>query len=110
VNPNFADPTARVLTRSEKCQLIDWAVQHNVTLIEYDRGELYFGSEIPVTLACLVGGSQCRVICIGDFYDTMSPSISLGYLLYINTFDECQFAKQTVAEEPSLVLQYVVRR
>jgi DNA-binding transcriptional MocR family regulator len=109
VNPNFADPTGRVLTRSEKCQLIDWAVQHKVTLIEYDRGELYFGSERPVTLASLVGRSQCRVICIGDFYDTISPSISLGYLLCINTFDECQFAKQTVAEEPSLVLQYMVQ-
>ncbi|PKG58865.1 PLP-dependent aminotransferase family protein [Shewanella sp. GutDb-MelDb] len=110
VNPNFADPTGRVLSNSEKLQLIEWAEKHHVTLIEYDRGELYFGSERPVTIASLVcEQSSCRVICIVDFYDTISPTISLGYLLCINSFDECQFAKQTVAEEPSILLQHMVQ-
>ncbi|MCL1056525.1 PLP-dependent aminotransferase family protein [Shewanella gelidimarina] len=110
LNPNFADPTGRVLSSREKVQLIEWAEIHHVTLIEYDRGELYFGSERPATIASLVSEeSSCRVICIADFYDTVSPTISLGYLLCINSFDECQFAKQTVAEEPSIVLQHMMQ-
>ncbi|ACJ31496.1 Aminotransferase/transcriptional regulator, GntR family [Shewanella piezotolerans WP3] len=111
VNPNFADPTGRVLSVSEKELLIEWAEQRDVTLIEYDRGELHFDNERPVTIASLVKEqSSCRVICIADFYDTISPSISLGYLVCINSFDECQFAKQTVAEEPSIVLQYMLQQ
>ncbi|MCL1050910.1 PLP-dependent aminotransferase family protein [Shewanella abyssi] len=111
VNPNFADPTGRVLSNAEKLQLIEWAEIRNVTLIEYDRGELYFGSERPATIASLVTAqSSCRVICIVDFYDTISPTISLGYLLCVNSFDECQFAKQTVAEEPSIVLQHMLQQ
>jgi len=111
VNPNFADPTGRVLSVDDKLQLIEWAEQRGVTLIEYDRGELYFGHYRPATLASLVDKkSPCRVISIGDFFDTVSPTISLGYLLCINTFDECQFAKQTIAEEPSIVLQYMMQQ
>ena len=110
VNPNFSDPTGRVLCSEEKKLLIEWAEQRGVTLIEYDRGELYFGDERPMTIASLVNKqSSCRVICIADFYDTISPAISLGYLLCVNSFDECQFAKQTMAEEPSIVLQYMLQ-
>ncbi|WP_076412525.1 PLP-dependent aminotransferase family protein [Shewanella sp. UCD-KL12] len=109
VNPNFADPTGRVLSVEEKKSLINWAEDHDVTLIEYDRGELYFGASRPVTIASLVAEtSSCSVISIGDFYDTISPAISLGYLLCINTFDQCQFAKQILSEEPSIALQYMV--
>lgn len=109
VNPNFADPTGRVISVEDKQSLIQWAGERDVTLIEYDRGELYFGRDRPVTLASLVPHtSPCRVISIGDFYDTISPAISLGYLLCIGTFTHCQYAKQTVAEEPSIALQHMV--
>ena len=109
VNPNFADPTGRVLSLEDKQSLINWANEHDVTLIEYDRGELYFGATRPVTIASLVSeSSHCKVISIGDFYDTISPAISLGYLLCNDTFNACQHAKQIIAEEPSIALQYMV--
>ncbi|NRD75712.1 PLP-dependent aminotransferase family protein [Shewanella sp. VB17] len=109
VNPNFADPTGRVLSVEDKQSLIEWANEHDVTLIEYDRGELSFGPSRPVTIASLVTQAQpCKVISIADFFDTISPAISLGYLLCINTFLSCQFAKQTMAEEPNIALQYMV--
>ncbi|AQS38338.1 transcriptional regulator, GntR family [Shewanella psychrophila] len=109
VNPNFADPTGRVLSVEDKNALIEWASEHDVTLIEYDRGELYFGLARPVTIASLVTQSRsCRVISIGDFYDTISPTISLGYLICSDTFTACQYAKQTIAEEPSIALQHMV--
>ncbi|MCE9686918.1 PLP-dependent aminotransferase family protein [Shewanella sp. AS16] len=122
VNPSFSDPTGRVLSRDNKLALIYWAQRHGVTLIEYDRSELYFGAERPVTLASLIAGecveassagdswatAKCKLISIGGFYDTLSPSISLGYLICINTLEECQYAKQTLAEEPGILLQHMV--
>ena len=111
VNPSFADPTGRVLSDSDKLALIDWAVSHEVTLLEYDRSELYFGRQRPSCLVALVPPtSPCRVISIGDFYDTLSPTISLGYLICSNTFNDCQFTKQTVGEEASIALQLMVHQ
>lgn len=111
VNPSFADPTGRVLSGTDKLALIDWAVTHKVTLIEYDRSELYFGRQRPSCLVALVPHkSPCKVISIGDFYDTLSPTISLGYLICCNTFNDCQFTKQTAGEEPSIALQLMVHK
>ncbi|MEC4727925.1 PLP-dependent aminotransferase family protein [Shewanella sp. D64] len=111
VNPSFSDPTGRVLSDGDKLALIDWAVSHKVSLIEYDRSELYFGRQRPSCLVALVPqGSPCKVISIGDFYDTLSPTISLGYLICCNTFGECQFTKQTAGEEPSIALQLMVHK
>jgi DNA-binding transcriptional MocR family regulator len=116
IDPNFADPTGRELTPANKLALISWATDHKVTLIEYDRSEFYFATQRPVTLGALAAEqvnknphlSDCKVISIGDFYDTVSTSISLGYLLCINTLDACLFTRQTIAEEPGLTRQHII--
>ena len=109
VNPSFADPTGRVLSPDNKLALIDWAEQHQVTLIEYDRSELYFSGQRPATIAGLATTRKhSQVISIGDFYDTISPAINLGYLLCVNTLDTSLYARQTISEPPSLTLQYMV--
>nr|WP_299495112.1 PLP-dependent aminotransferase family protein [uncultured Shewanella sp.] len=109
INPNFADPTGRVLTNKNKQALIQWAENHNVTIIEYDRGELHFGTSRPCSIASLVkSSSPCRVITMSDFYDTISPSISLGYLICTNTLEACLFSKQVITEEPNINLQYMM--
>ncbi|WP_394132819.1 PLP-dependent aminotransferase family protein [Shewanella maritima] len=121
VNPNFADPTGRLLCVEDKRALLVWSVKHQVTLIEYDRGELYFGANRPVSLTHLVSHSQqhinspdaevlskARVISIGDFYDTVSPTFSLGYLHCKNTYQACLFTKQTTAEEANVGLQQMM--
>jgi DNA-binding transcriptional MocR family regulator len=111
VNPSFADPTGRVLSDENKIALIKWATEYQVILIEYDRSELHFAQQRPRSLASLaVNESQCKIISIGDFYDTISPAVSLGYIICINTFDACQFTKQVMAEEPSVALQMMVHK
>jgi len=108
-NPNFNDPTGRVLSINEKRQLIAWAEKNDVALIEYDRSELHFFGQRPKSVSSLLSkNSQCRVISIVDFYDTVSASISLGYLICRNTYKECLFAKQINSEEPSICLQYIL--
>ncbi len=110
INPNFGDPTGRVLSDENKMQLLHWAEQRGVSIIEYDRGELYFDSTRPSTLASLaqLGHRSLQLISIGDFCDTVSPSMGLGYLVCLNTLDECLLTKQIVAEEPNLALQHML--
>ncbi|WP_299004111.1 PLP-dependent aminotransferase family protein [uncultured Shewanella sp.] len=109
INPNFADPTGRVLSNKDKLALIQWAEKHEVTIIEYDRGELHFGTHRPCSIASLVTpNSHCRIITLSDFYDTLSHTINLGYLICTNTLDPCLFAKQIISEEPNLCLQYMM--
>jgi DNA-binding transcriptional MocR family regulator len=108
-NPNFNDPTGRVLTLDEKEKLIAWAEKNGVALIEYDRSELHFSGQRPKSVSSLLTpDSKCKVVSIVDFYDTISPSISLGYIICRNTYQECLFAKQINSEEPSICLQNII--
>lgn len=108
-NPNFNDPTGRVLTTKEKKQLIAWAEKNEVALIEYDRSELHFSSQRPKSVSSLLtSNSTCKVISIVDFYDTVSAAISLGYIICKNTYEQSLFAKQINSEEPSISLQYMI--
>ena len=109
LNPSFNDPTGRLLSRSDKERLIQWATTRKVTLIEYDRGDLYFGAERPPSIASLVpAGNPSRVITLCDFLDTVSPTFSLGYMICRNTFDDCLAAKLVLAEEPAINTQYML--
>ena len=102
-NPNFNDPTGRVLSDDDKRRLIAWAEHNSVVLIEYDRGELYFGNHRPVSTAALVqDDSKVKLVSITDFYDTVSDRFGLGYLLCINTFAECEASQRMVAEMPPI--------
>ena len=108
-NPNFNDPTGRVLSNEDKLQLINWAEKNGVILIEYDRSELHFSGQRPKSISSLMPqNSQCKLISIVDFFDTISPVISLGYLICKNTYQACLFAKQVNSEEPSICLQYMI--
>ncbi|TMP44739.1 PLP-dependent aminotransferase family protein [Pseudoalteromonas citrea] len=109
VNPSFNDPTGRVLSYSDKCALLAWAEQNAVTIIEYDRSELYFGTNKPVSLAQLASGfPKLSLISIQGFFDTVSTRICLGFAICINTGQVFAQAKHTLTEEPNLHTQNVI--
>ena len=109
VNPSFNDPTGRLLSTSEKLSLLQWAEKRNVTLIEYDRSELYFGDTKPQSLAQLSKQTpNVSLISICDFFDTISTRIYLGYVIAINCRDKLLRVKQTISEEPSLQTQQLL--
>ena len=100
-NPSFNDPTGRVLADKQKIGLIDWATRRSVVLIEYDRGDLYFGGKRPASTASLLPkDSLCKIISINDFYDTISDRFGLGYLICKNTYQACEISQQAAAEQP----------
>lgn len=109
VNPSFNDPTGRVLSESQKLALLKWARNARVTLIEYDRSELYLGTDKPKSLAQLASQvTGVKVISIQDFFDTVSSRIYLGFVLSVNMEQKLLDAKHTVTEEPSLHVQNIV--
>ena len=108
-NPNYNDPTGRVLTVEQKRQFIEWAMKAGVTLIEYDRSELHFGEHRPVTTSALVDRHErCRVISISDFYDTLSDRFGLGYLICRNTRQDCELSGQIASESPLMASQQMM--
>ncbi len=108
-NPNFNDPTGRLLSVNEKLSLIKWAEKSGIILIEYDRGELYFDNGRPPSIASLLSpSSKVKVISIADFYDTVSDRLALGYIVCKNSYQECLFSKQVATEEPMIAVQSVV--
>ncbi len=111
INPSFNDPTGRLLSKDEKLDLLQWASQNQVTIIEYDRSELHFSSVKPPSLANLAINhslDSLKLISIGDFFDTVSPTVKLGYMVCLNCFQECLLTRQTSLEPVSLHIQYII--
>ncbi|MCL1079978.1 PLP-dependent aminotransferase family protein [Parashewanella spongiae] len=111
VNPSFNDPTGRLLSKGDKLDLLHWASRNQVTIIEYDRSELYFSCDKPsslVNLAINHSIDNLRLISIGDFFDTLSPTLKLGYMVCLNCFQECLLTRQTTLEPVNLHMQHII--
>ena len=108
-NPNFNDPTGRVLSDKEKQLLLEWAQSRNVVLIEYDRGELSFTDNRPKPITSFVTNKHTTpVISLADFTDTVSFSFSLGYMICHQCADACLFSKHILAEKADSVSQLIL--
>ena len=108
-NPNFNDPTGRLLSDDNKQALITWAQSRNVILIEYDRGELYFSGQRPKSIIHLLQNHhKTPAISIGDFSDTVSFSFSLGYMVCHQCVDMCSFTKHITVEKTDMISQMML--
>ncbi|MBM7072161.1 PLP-dependent aminotransferase family protein [Shewanella sp. 202IG2-18] len=108
VNPSFNDPTGRILSDKEKLMLLTWAKKRNVILIEYDRSPLHFFGNKPLSLAELAtnkGFSDIQIVSIGDYFDTISMTFSLGYMVCIGCSESISLAKQVTSEPANILFQ-----
>lgn len=109
VNPSFNDSTGRVLKEQDKIKLLKWAAVRGVTIIEYDRSELYFLADKPKSLAHLATTiSKASVISIQDFFDTVSSRINMGFILTVNMRQAVIDAKHTLTEGPCINSQMLL--
>jgi DNA-binding transcriptional MocR family regulator len=109
INPNFNDPTGRALCETDKKLLINWAEKNAVILIEYDRGDLHFSGQRPAPLTTLLNSdSNCQVISITDFYDTVSDRLGMGYLICKNSYEQCLFSQQATSDYPLVSTQLMI--
>ncbi|KPV94305.1 putative HTH-type transcriptional regulator YjiR [Pseudoalteromonas sp. P1-9] len=108
-NPNFNDPTGRLLHDQDKKALVAWAQARDVVLIEYDRGELYFSGVRPKSIMhFLTPQDKTPAISIGDFSDTISFSFSLGYMVCHQCIELCLFTKHITVEKPDMASQMML--
>ncbi|RYV01986.1 PLP-dependent aminotransferase family protein [Shewanella sp. OPT22] len=108
VNPSFNDPTGRILSDKEKLMLLTWAKKRNVILIEYDRSPLHFFGNKPLSLAELAtnkGFSDIQIVSVGDYFDTISMTFSLGYMVCIGCSESISLAKQVTSEPATILFQ-----
>ena len=111
VNPSFNDPTGRLLSDENKIQLLTWAKKHNVIIIEYDRSPLNFYGSKPLSLAELAtknGITDIRLFSIGDFFDTISPTFSVGYVICFDDVEQVKLTKQVTSEPPEILIQQML--
>ncbi|MCF2863843.1 PLP-dependent aminotransferase family protein [Pseudoalteromonas sp. Cnat2-41] len=108
-NPNYQDPTGRLLSEQQKRALLAWAQRHDVALIEYDRGELSFSEFRPPSIASLLDeDSSLAVISICDYSDTLSFALTLGYMLCRNCAADIILTKSVLSEASDIASQELV--
>ena len=80
VTPSHQFPTGGRLSRKRRAQLLDWATEHEVLVLEDDYdGE--FRYDVP-PLPPLAALSPCGyVIYLGTFSKTLFPALRLGYVV-----------------------------
>ncbi|MEZ5727858.1 MAG: PLP-dependent aminotransferase family protein [Burkholderiaceae bacterium] len=83
VVPTFANPSGACLSLARRLALLEWAVRHDVWLIEDDPyGELRFGGEpLPslLALAPRVPGAAARVIHVCSLSKVVAPALRIGW-------------------------------
>jgi GntR family transcriptional regulator/MocR family aminotransferase len=78
VTPSHQFPSGAVMSESRRAQLIAWARQNGVLLVEDDRGfEYRYAASLP---KCMQGVATGQVIYLGDFANPI-PGSTLTYLV-----------------------------
>ena len=80
VTPGQQAPLGTTLTLSRRLQLIDWASRSSAWIVEDDYlGELQLSGRAAPALASL--DPEGRVIHVGSFSKTISPTLRLGFIV-----------------------------
>ena len=80
VTPSHQFPMGMVMPIQRRYELLNWALAHDAYLIEddYDSDYSYYTNPVPALQSIDTGG---RVIYMGNFSKTLSPSMRMGYLV-----------------------------
>lgn len=80
VTPSHQFPMGMIMPVKRRYELLNWAVEHNAYIIEddYDSDYSYYTNPVPALQSI---DSSGRVIYLGNFSKTLSPSMRMGYLV-----------------------------
>lgn len=80
VTPSHQFPMGMVMPIKRRYELLNWALAHNAYIIEddYDSDYSYYTNPVPALQSIDTGD---RVIYMGNFSKTLSPSMRMGYLV-----------------------------
>ncbi len=80
LTPSHQFPLGMVMPIQRRYEFLNWALEHDAYLIEddYDSDYSYYGSPIPALQSVDTNG---RVIYLGSFSKSLSPSMRMAYLI-----------------------------
>ncbi|MEM0128256.1 MAG: PLP-dependent aminotransferase family protein [Thermoplasmatales archaeon] len=107
VIPNFQNPTGITMSLERRKELLEFAEERNITIIEDDPyGSLRFsGPHLPPLKALDRNGN---VVYLGTFSKVLAPGIRLGYVVAPkDIIDKLNIAKQAVDLATSTVSEYI---
>jgi 2-aminoadipate transaminase len=112
VIPNFQNPTGRLLARERRQQLVQWAGQRDVLIVEDDPyGSLYFEdvASMEETRPLAADDSDGRVLYLSTFSKTLAPGFRVGWMIAPSALIErFETAKQSTDLTSGILDQHVV--
>ena len=105
--PSNQFPLGVTMTLSRRLQLLRWALQHGVWIIEdeFDAEYRYFGRPVPALKSLDESGS---VIYIGTFTKMLFTSLRLGFVVVPDSLVEAFVAGRYVTDRHSPTLEQAV--
>ena len=105
VTPSHQMPTGATMSMTRRTQLIEWAARSDAYIVEDDYdGEYRYDSLSLPSLQGLSNGQ--RVIYVGSFSRSISPTIGIGYLVVPpSLIEKFRDAKWVAGRHSSLLIQ-----
>ncbi|MBQ0832726.1 PLP-dependent aminotransferase family protein [Marinobacter sp.] len=110
--PNFSNPTGRTLPLAERMDLVEFAIRHDILIVEDDPyGDLRYDGDHVASLFKIAEqsfNSKHRVIYISSFSKTLAPGLRLGWCIPPESYFHplCR-AKQSMDLHSSTLSQYI---
>ncbi|MEL3899425.1 MAG: PLP-dependent aminotransferase family protein [Treponema phagedenis] len=103
ITPSHQFPTGKIMSMRRRLELLDWAKQKHAWIIEddYDGEFKYQGRPIPALKSIDV---HDKVVYMGTFSNTLSPSFRLSYMLLPDEMTEQYHKKAAYAFCPVPIL------
>ncbi len=112
VIPNFQNPTGALLALDRRRQLVEWAAQRDMLIVEDDPyGSLYFedATSPADTRPLAAEDPEQRVLYLSTFSKTLAPGFRVGWMMAPATLIErFETAKQSTDLTSGILDQHVV--
>jgi GntR family transcriptional regulator/MocR family aminotransferase len=111
ITPSHQFPLGRTLSQTKRLQLLQWARQHQLWILEddYDSEFRYEGNPLASVQGLDIGG---RVIYTGTFSKVLFPGLRLAYIVLPSTemVGAFQKIKQSTDRQSPILEQLIVAR
>jgi 2-aminoadipate transaminase len=112
LSPNFQNPTGILLETNRRREIIDWAADANILIVEDDPyGTLYFNEAITQSAIrpMFADDEHGRIIYLSTFSKTLAPGFRVGWMVAdADMVERCEAVKQSLDLLTGTLDQHVV--